>query len=216
MEFLIMTILSNALIISILFYSKIYIELIYRRKDSNDDLWVKVSMFHKLLNYDMQIPIIEIKNMQRAVWLKSKIKTQHSQQQTKEKREQRFIRKTLHYYLAHPGRLQYVLRLFRYCARLYLRIIGNITIALHCENFNWQTKYGAKDAALTGIVTGILWTIKSLILSRVQRKAVFESKPHIHVTPDFEEDDLKVDFQCIFSIRLGNVITTIRNLYVIK
>lgn len=216
MEIFLIMILANVIIISVLFYSKIHIQLVYQRDGSNDDLWIKVSMFRKLITYDMQIPMIEITNMKNSVWLQSKIKTRHSQEQTKEKREQRFIRKTLHYYLTHPGKLRYVFRLFRYCARLYFRIMGNVIIALHCEQLKWKTRYGAKDAGVTGVVTGILWTIKSLLLTRLQQKAIFVNKPNIYVTPDFEEESLEIDFQCIFSIRLGNVITTIRKLYVIK
>lgn len=212
----IMMIVVIIVISSCLFYSKVYINLKYRRDGTNDDIIVNVYMFKKLLLYSMQIPVIKIMDIENSFWLQSKIKTGKSQDQTQPKREQRFIRKTINFYIAHPGKIRHVIRLFRYCARLYYRMMGNVITSLYCEQLEWKTRYGSEDAAVTGIVTGVLWTIKTLMITRLKKKVIFTTQPIITVNPVFGDNSLKVDFQCIFSIRLGNVINTIRDLYVIK
>jgi len=216
MEVCVIVILSNVVIISFLLYSKIYINLKYRRDNSNDDLVVEVYMFKRLLAYRMEIPVIEIKNIENSLWLKYKIKTGQSKDQTKLKREQRFVPKTMNFYLIHPGKLRYVFRLFRYCTHLYYRLMGTVITALYCEKFEWRTGYGSEDAAITGIVTGMLWTGKASMITRLKKHVIFTNKPIICVNPIFGTNSLKVDFQCIFSIRLGNVINAIRNLYEAK
>lgn len=216
MEICIMMIVSMIIIISFLFYSKVYINFKYRRDGANDDIVVDVSMFKKLLRYNMQIPIIQIMDIENSFWLTSKIKTGKSQDQTQPKRERRFIRKTVNFYIAHPGRIRHIIRIFRYCARLYYRVMGNVITSLYCEQLEWKTRYGSEDAAITGIATGVLWTIKALMVARLKKHVIFIKQPIITVDPVFGDNSLKVDFQCIFSIRLGNVINTIRDLYVIK
>lgn len=216
MEVFIIISLSNIIIISFLLYSKIYITLTYRRDGSNDDLVVDVYLFKTLLVYKMQIPAIEIISIKDSYWIQSKIKAGQSQEQTQSIREQRFVRKTINFYITHPGRIRYIFRLFRYCARLYSRLMGNVITFLYCEQLKWKTSYGSGDAAITGIVSGMLWTIKGLMITRFKKRVIFTKKPIINVNPIFGADHFKVDFQCIFSIRLGNVINAIRNLYVIK
>ena len=201
---------------SFLFYSKVYINFKYLRNGTNDDIVVTVYMFKNLLFYRMQIPLIAIMNVENSLWLQSKIKAGKSQDKTHVKREQRFIKKTIDFYMAHPGQLGHVVRLFRYFARLYHRVMGNVMTSLYCEQLEWRTRYGSEDAAITGIGRGILWALKALIITRLRKNVVFTSQPIIHVDSVFGDNRLDIEFQCIFSIRLGNVINTIRNLYVIK
>lgn len=216
-EIFIIVMLSNILLLVILLYAKIYITLRYQRDDTTDDLVVMVHLFKKLLVYKMQLPAIEIEaKIKDSDWLQSKFKAKQKTTPTERMPEEKFIRKTINFYIMHPGRIRHVFRLFRYGARLYMRLMGNMIVALYCEQLIWKTSYGAGDAGMTGVINGMLWTIKGLMMTRLKKRVIFIKKPIINVNPIFGADHLKVNFQCIFSIRLGNVINTIRNLYVIK
>lgn len=216
MKVYIMMSMAMIMISSFLFYSKVYINLKYLRNGGNDNIVVTVYMFKNLLTYRMEVPVIAILNIENSFWLKSKMKTRKSQEQTKVKREQRFVRKTVNFYIRHPGQIRHIFRLFRYFLRLYDYIMGNVRASLYCEQLEWRTQYGSEDATLTGIATGMLWAIKTLMITRLRKKVIFIKKPIINVHPVFGGNHLNIEFQCIFSIRLGNVINVIRNLYVIK
>jgi len=216
MEIWLIIILANIVIICLLYYSKIYIALQYQRDGSNDYIAVHVYLFRRLLAYSMQVPMIEIGDITNSFWLKSKIKAGKSQDETHIKREQRFITKTVKFYMLHPGRLKRIFRLVRYYTRLYCRVMNKIIHSLQCEQFQWKTIYGSEDAALTGIGTGMLWTVKSLMITRLKKQVIVTKKPIINVKPIFGQNSFKVDFQCIFSIRFGNVINAVRILYTIK
>ena len=196
-----------------LFYSKIYIKLKYQRDGSNDYIAVDVYSCKSLLAYSMQVPIIEIGDINNSLWLKSKIKIGQSQDETHVKREQRFIKKIVNFYMLHPRRLRHVVKLVRYYARLYCCVMNKFIKSLHCEKLQWETIYGSEDAEQTGIATGMLWSIKKLMITRLKKRVIITNNPIINVKPLFGHNSFKVDFQCIFSMRLGNVIHAMRILY---
>ena len=216
MENLFIIILANIVIIGLLFYSKIYIALKYQRDGSNDYIAIDVYMFRRLLAYSMQVPMIEIGDFKKLFWPTSKIKAGQRQDETHSKREQRFIKRTVRFYLLHPSKLRRIVKLGRYYIRLYCKFMDKFTRVFHCEELHWKTVYGSEDAALTGIGTGMLWTIKVLMITRLKNHVIVTKKPIINVNPLFGQNSLKVDFQCIFSIRFGNVINAVRILYNIK
>ena len=213
MENWVIIILTNVVLISLLLYCKIYIKLNYQRNGSNDYIAVDVYCYRRLLTYSMQVPVIEITDSKNSLWLKSKIKAGQSQDETHIKREQRFIKKTVNFYMLHPKRLKRVVRLARYYARLYCNVMNKFIKSMHCEKLQWKTIYGSEDAEQTGIVTGMLWTVKELMITRLKNRVIVTKNPIINVNPLYGQNSFIVDFQCIFSIRLGNVINAMRILY---
>ena len=188
----------------------------YQRDESDDYISVDVYILKGLLAYSIQVPMIEIGDSKQLLWLKSKIQTGQSQDETHIKREQRFIKKTVKFYMLHPRRLRDVVKLVHYYARLYSQVMGGLVKNFHCEKLQWKTMYGSEDAEKTGIVTGMFWTIKELMITRLEKRIIITNNPIIHVNPIFGQNSFKVDFQCIFSMRLGNVIHAIRILYNVK
>lgn len=213
MENWVIIILTNIVLICLLLYCKIYIKFNYQRNGTNDYIAVDVYCYRRLLTYSMQVPVIEITDSKNSLWLKSKIKAGQSQDETHIKREQRFIEKTVKFYILHPRRLKRVVRLVRYYARLYCSVMNKVIESMHCEKLQWKTIYGSEDAEQTGIVTGMLWTVKELMITRLKNRVIVTKNPIINVNPLYGQNSFNVDFQCIFSIRLGNVINAMRILY---
>ena len=213
MEMWFMITLAIVTILILLFYSKIYIVFNYQRDGSKDYIAVDVYIFKGLLSYSMQVPMIEMGDINNALWLKSKIKTGHSQDETHIKREQRFIKKNVKFYIMHPSRLRHLVRDVRHYTGLYCEFMDQFIHFFHCEQLHWKTICGSEDAELTAIGTGMLWTIKGLMVSRLKKHVIVTKKPMIHVKPVFGHNSFKVDFQCIFSVRFGNIINTVRLLY---
>lgn len=208
--------LSKIIIICLLLYTKIYVVLTCKRNYSNDYIKIEVYAIKSLLLYSMQIPMIDFIKGDNSLWIESKITTGSHEDKTHTQREEKVVKKNIKYYMTHPSQLKHVIEELRYYTQLYSNVMDKTIKALHCEKFCWKTSYGTEDASITAIVVGMLWTFKSLLLTNLQRRVSFESKPMIHVAPVFDHDDLKIDFECIFSIRLGNVITAMRSLYRVK
>lgn len=213
MEFWLFMMVLLLIIIGLFLSTKIYIVLICKRNHSNDFIKIEVYAVKKLLLYRMQIPMIDIMKGKKLLWIKSKIITDKQQNKTS---AQRVEKKYIKNYMIPPSQLKHLLKKMRYYTRLYAKVMDKTFKSLHCEKFCWKTSYGTEDASLTAIAVGMLWAVKSLLLTNLRRKVSFESKPLLYVTPVFGRNDLSIDFECIFSIRVGNVITTMKSLYRVK
>ncbi|MFB1050830.1 DUF2953 domain-containing protein [Paraliobacillus sp. JSM ZJ581] len=76
----------------------------------------------------------------------------------------------------------------------------------------WETTIGMKGAATTGMLTGILWTIKGSVLGLLDHLFYLKNAPIVHVYSDFEEPVFQSTCSCIFSLRLGQAINTFRKI----
>jgi hypothetical protein len=77
----------------------------------------------------------------------------------------------------------------------------------NCSYFSWQTSFGFSNPAYTGFLTGVLWPLKSSIISILKNELEFKELPIIKVEPKFNRAQaLKVEFKGIFTFRLGKLI----------
>lgn len=78
---------------------------------------------------------------------------------------------------------------------------------IKCTRFIWKTRLGIGDAAATGIGGGLLWGIKGFLLSILKRTVDSEAcMTEIDVTPVFNSEAIRTEFDCIFSLRTGYII----------
>jgi hypothetical protein len=84
--------------------------------------------------------------------------------------------------------------------------MNELFLSIQCNKFDCKTVYGSDDAALTSIISGGLWALKSIMVNKLKNRIHLVNKPLINVTPLFNQQKFELDFTCIFSIRLGNVI----------
>jgi c-di-AMP phosphodiesterase-like protein len=216
MEFWLSLIIATITICYLLLISKIYIEIRYKRSSENDYILVSVYAMRRLITYKMEVPIIKISESKDVFWLESAIRAVQTQEKNHLKREDRIMKKTTTLFKNHPRKLRYMMKELHYYTRLYCKTLEKILKLVVCEKIYWKTRFGSEDAAVTGTITGLLWACKALLMNRLKRRIFLIGKPDIAVNPIFGCNQFDVDFQCIFSIRLGNVIKAIRSIYNIK
>ena len=90
--------------------------------------------------------------------------------------------------------------------KIHNQFIYKLSNMMTCEKFRWSTRIGFEDAATTGIFTGYLWLLKSLILNFFSNQVTMKTNPLIHVIPVFGKNNLDIHFECILKIRVGHVI----------
>ncbi|MEG6521062.1 DUF2953 domain-containing protein [Desulfotomaculum sp. 1211_IL3151] len=80
---------------------------------------------------------------------------------------------------------------------------------LNLERFIWKLKIGTGDAAATGIITGLAWSIMGGFTAAFYKKiALGRPKPELHVEPNFKKEVFSTSLDCIFKIRVGNIMIT--------
>ncbi|KKB37580.1 DUF2953 domain-containing protein [Bacillus thermotolerans] len=83
-----------------------------------------------------------------------------------------------------------------------LNMLKRVTI----QSLRWDTVLGTKDAALTGMVTGVLWAIKGSLSSAASPFMKASMSPFTAVTPVFGRNVLETECSCMISLRAGHAI----------
>lgn len=77
------------------------------------------------------------------------------------------------------------------------------------NNFQWRIAIGTKDAAATGLITGITWSLMGGVMTLLAPKfGIWKKKPELQVDPDFRKEGFSTSLNCIFKIRLGYIMVT--------
>ena len=216
MEFGLTFIVATLIMVFLISLSKIYIEVTYKRNDENDYVAVNVYALKKLISYTMQVPMVRIVEKSGEFKLESTVRTAVSQEKTDPLRDEKMIKKTDQIVKKHPRKIKHTIQKFHHYTKRYCKIIEKLLKLVVCEKLCWKTKFGSEDAALTGALVGLLWAFKTLIMNQLKRRIFSTGTLDIEVKPIFGSNQFEIDFQCIFSIRLGNVIKAFRSIYNIK
>lgn len=72
--------------------------------------------------------------------------------------------------------------------------------------WQWNIDLGLDDAALTGVMVGLVYIITGIINNFLMSKIRFQTTPNIVVTPHFQGFIGQMDLHCIVKSRLGKAI----------
>ncbi|VBB07974.1 Hypothetical protein LUCI_3239 [Lucifera butyrica] len=179
----------------------LYIKLQYKRQAADDYLLIEVYTYKKIVLYSLQVPLLQI-TQGMLPWLETEVHSGEEKITTHVEREKRFVHKSV----KDPDKFYDSVRIVQYYTRMYNQFMKNIMQSMQCEKLEWRTAYGLGDSALTAFFYGIIWMLKGLLVTNLRERFHFRQPPEIRVAPFFGEVQFRVDFRCIFSIKLGNLI----------
>lgn len=91
-------------------------------------------------------------------------------------------------------------------AHRYQRTVKYVKSKVIINKFQWHTVLGTGDAAATGMVTGMLWNVKTLVSIILNLLFEMRRMPDLNITPCFDGTMLRVRIDCILSIKIGHAI----------
>lgn len=203
-----MLLVGSFIISYICWRSRLYINLKYSRYDADDNLIIEVYVWRHLISYRVDIPVIELTRRRGTLWLESELETVNGENETCAQHEKKYALHFVLVYLRNLKRLRKLYRQIQRAVRNYKKIMHCLNKYIECRHFYWKTRFGYEDAALTGIMAGVMWALKTYILCDMSKRCQITTKPVICVEPIFNKHILEINFECIFSIRLGQIITT--------
>lgn len=166
------------------------IKVKYLRENKDDLLTVQLRILWGIINLKFQVPLIgksprgvisagggEINN-QTVKEQKSNLEVQVIQLLKRIKHIREKIRKTTF-------------------------LLNFITKRIRCKNFVWTIRFGLNDPAQTGILSGIIWSIKGGLTRVIKNIFIFKDcSPVLQVLPDFEKSGYKVEFESSFYLHV--------------
>lgn len=205
----------------------------YFRKDQDDHMKIKVEAFFGLIQYRLEFSSIKIHN-----WLLGPVleveagfygaKGRAGDDEIKEEfgikaLDFRTLIEKLRFLLKITDQFEAMVEMMKSFRRegehseeirmenaVILRVMGMLFMGLkgQCDKLIWHTRYGFADAAVTAIANGLIWGGKYTALSLLSIFCSIKTSPQISVEPDFERVGMDIRFESIFSIRIGNIMTT--------
>ncbi|MCL4439952.1 MAG: DUF2953 domain-containing protein [Firmicutes bacterium] len=77
------------------------------------------------------------------------------------------------------------------------------------ERFQWRVSIGTPDAAATGMLSGLAWGLMGNLTATFYRKIAPNGiRPELLVEPNFKKEGFSTSLDCIFKIRIGNIMIT--------
>ncbi|MEN9406629.1 MAG: hypothetical protein RLZ12_913 [Bacillota bacterium] len=75
-----------------------------------------------------------------------------------------------------------------------------------CEKLTWKTAIGTGSAEDTGVITGLAWGIKNMMIGMFAHYIRWQHKPFITVNPSFNKSELSYSFHSILRFKIGYAI----------
>lgn len=172
-------------------FSDIHIRIRYSRVEGDDTLAVDIRGMFGLLRLHYKIPFIvwegngfslRMEQMNRKL---NELLDEHKTVITREKIEQFFNKTKI--VLAHTAELVD-----------WTKSVLSRTV---CTELSWVTRIGLGDAADTAVTTGVVWGIKTSILSYLLRFVRLESRPSLSVQPQFNRMQFSTEAVCKLKLK---------------
>lgn len=186
------------------FYS-LEVHLHYKRKQANDLLLIEIIIIPKLWIHRIEIPLIELeKGKIPSLKVKTELESPDNATMMQHKAKINLSWENIQHVLENILPYYKLIRCNFKSAKLLIR-------PWNLKSFSWHTCLGTGDAALTGIASGMLWSVKGLFWQSTTKLLNVEKNPNFEIQSNFSKRVLEVEIDGIFVCRLGNIMIGVIN-----
>lgn len=171
------TLAVGAAVAIALLASKVSFELFYSRVKDNDRLYIYCKAVYGLVQYRLEVPVIAFKGLGKGVIFKEEHVNERGDRLMAEGTQEINKDKVILYFKK---------------ARIFVEATYHMRDWLYdtmskvtCTHLHWTTRIGLGDAPETAITTGIVWTLKSSLLTFLFTHIKRCGNPKIQVIPDY-------------------------------
>lgn len=186
------------LLLLLIFITKLTVEIDFYHGNKDDHLIIRFFAWFKIIRYTIDVPIVELDKDSTAVVFKEEVKTGKKEKKKKEKDEKVTPTDIVNNLTDAKKVLTHIVD--------FHRIVTSFLNKISIKKLEWHTAIGIGDASNTGILTGVVWTIKGSMIGLISKNMKLKVKPNITVTPLFQQMTASIKFTCIFQFRIGNAI----------
>ena len=193
MKIFIVSLLVLVFLVIIIFISRLTITAHYVHSNRKDYFTVRIVALFGLVSKTFSLP--------ETLLDKKAEDTLKKDRQQVEQREHQSIFKKIR---ADAQIVKDLLRLFNDSKHTLRKFLKKTVV----HEFSWVSSIGAGDAALTGKLIGATWSIKGIVQMLVYQFFTVRCRPCFNVEGLYNNRMISTEFNCIFSIRVGDAILT--------
>ncbi len=203
-----MIIVLIILILFILLYiMPLKIQIFYKLIDKSNELEIYFKTLYGLINYKIDIPYIKMKFGD-----KSNIKYKINLEDTKDNEDITNNKKRFSI-----EEFKKSMNRSKVTYKKYKKVISYFMNKVLIKELKLNTEYDFKDAAVTGITAGILYSIESNLLLWILKYKKIQNY-RFNINPLFKQENvIHINFSCIIQFKLGHIINgSIKSLILYK
>lgn len=170
----------------------------YSRKEENDHLEIEITVWHGLFTRKYEIPMLFFKVSPAGPELVAKVDTIQQGSKIQEKVKDFTRKQVKKWYQNYRELVERV--------RDLLPLIKNLCKQIRCTKLEWHTLLGTGQAAETGALTGMIWGVKSVIVSVLSQSISLRAMPVMSVQPVWNAAVIRTTFRCQFHFYLGHIL----------
>lgn len=187
------------IIIWFILISKITIRLKVVKKNWDDSIIISVKMLYGLIYLRYKVPAIVMKSWQEGIWVEQsksdnilKGHASSGEQVIDQEKVQKWNDEYLDILTATKG---------------LKRWMRNTLNRVDINQLDWSTHISLSDAVYTATLTGLIWSLKSVLVGFLTYQVSFKQHPKLFVVPDFGSPPLFLtELKCVAEIRCGYAI----------
>lgn len=173
------------------------INIFFIRKNKNDFFSIRVNTFFSLIRFNVEIPVLQ-QQTPLDLTLAAEVKAGQDATVHEETKEVSLLD-------INWAKVQEVLDYVRKNRRALWFMLRFFSRAMTVERLVLKVHAGMDDAAVTGLITGLYWTLVGTFTTLAQQWLTLKEQPVIGVTPDFSPNPMfAVRFDTTISFRIGH------------
>ncbi|MBB6445715.1 DUF2953 domain-containing protein [Bacillus benzoevorans] len=194
MKWVLLGCLLLILLFAIILMIKMKVSIHYKHAQDDDSLKIEFRVLFGLIKYRLNVPLIKVDDDSPSLVVENNLESGNGDKKKEEttKITEDDLLKRFHDFKA---LLEHVVSLHR--------IIRNFLKKVKITKLDWFTAIGTGDAALTGMLSGAVWTIKGSIIGLISHYFLLKNVPRVSVQPYFQMKVTQTVFTCMLQFRIG-------------
>ncbi|WP_462411311.1 DUF2953 domain-containing protein [Neobacillus sp. Marseille-QA0830] len=181
----------------LIIFTKLTILVNYQHQNDDDQLNVEFRIWFGLIKYKLDVPLIKVDDDSPSIVVKGNTYAGESAKEPPDQNVEQFTKKDAKSFFTNGKQLRNRVFKLNVIIKKFLR---KVTV----KKFEWQSLIGVGDAAHTGMLSGVLWSVKGGIIGLVSHFLSLKTTPQISITPHFQASVFHTKISCIFQFRIGH------------
>ncbi|MFS0864539.1 DUF2953 domain-containing protein [Fredinandcohnia sp. 179-A 10B2 NHS] len=195
MKWLLLIFIILILILLLIAITKLTIYIDLNHSQDDDRIKIKFSIWFGLLRYTIKIPMVKVDEDTPSIVFKEEKKANVQEQKSKKKKKYSFSE-----FLGSIQDSRTILERVIGMTSIIKDFISKITIS----KLEWHSHIGVGDAAHTGVLAGLGWSIKGTLVGLISNYMKLKAHPEYSITPSFQRAVSETKLVCMFHFRIGH------------
>jgi hypothetical protein len=174
---------------------KLSVTIFFQHAQDDDEWKITFRALFGIVRYTIHVPLVKVETTSPGIVIVQKANMGNTPK-SEEKRKKYTPKEIMDSFRKAKEFTERVTHLYDIMKKFFRHV--SIT------KFEWQTKIGTGDAAATGMIVGLGWSLKYSVLAVCSKYMKLKTTPMIAIVPSFHQAVSETKFICMIHFRIGH------------